>query len=180
VFCRSLLVLLCVFFFWSLYCLSFFDWLLLSTPLTSSNFSFGHCIVCLSLIDYFWVLLWHLQTFLLVIVLYVFLWLTTSEYSFDIFKLFFWSLYCLSFFDWLLLSTPLTSSSFSFGHCIVCLSLIDYFWVLRWHLQAFLLVIVLSVFRWLTTSEYSFDIFKFHYPWRKHHVPLDLQITLAF
>jgi hypothetical protein len=42
------------------------------------------------------------------------------------------------------------------------------------------LVIVLSVFRWLTTSEYSFDIFKFHYPWRKHHVPLDLQITLAF
>jgi hypothetical protein len=84
-----------------------------------ANFSFGHCIVCLSLIDYFWVLHWHLQTFLLVIVLSVFRWLTTSEYSFDIFKLFFWSLYCMSFVDWLLLSTPLTSSNFSFGHCIV-------------------------------------------------------------
>jgi hypothetical protein len=38
-FCRSLFVLL-PFFFWPLYCLSFFDLLLLITPLVSSNFFF--------------------------------------------------------------------------------------------------------------------------------------------
>ena len=37
-FCSSLFVLF-YFFFWSLYCLSFFDLLLLMTPLVSSNVS---------------------------------------------------------------------------------------------------------------------------------------------
>ena len=46
-------------FFWPLYCPSFFDWRLLITPLVS----FGHCIVCLSLIYGCWWPLWYLQTF---------------------------------------------------------------------------------------------------------------------
>ena len=125
--------------FWSLCCLYFFDIRILITPLVS----FGHCVVCISLIYVFWLLLWYL----LVIVLSVFLWYTYSDYSFGIF----WSLCCLYFFDIRILITPLVS----FGHCVVCISLIYVFWLLLWYL----LVIVLSVFLWYTYSDYSFGIF---------------------
>jgi hypothetical protein len=104
--------------FWSLCCLSFFDWQLLITPLVS----FGHCIVC-SLIYSFWLPLWYL----LAIVLSFLPWFTASDYLFGIF----WPLCCLSFLD-LLLITPLVS----FGHCIVCSSLIYSFWLHLWYLQA--------------------------------------------
>jgi hypothetical protein len=132
--------MLLFFFFWSLYCLSFFDLRLLITSLVSSNcscsLSFGHCIAFLSLIYGFWLPLWYLQTglvlFLLVIVLPFFLCFSASDYLFGIFKMllffFFWSLYCLSFFDLQLLITSLVSSnwscSLSCGHCIAFLSLI--------------------------------------------------------
>jgi hypothetical protein len=124
--------------FWSLCCLSFFDWQLLITPLVSCD----HCVVCPSLIDSFWLPLWYLVT----IVLSVLLWLTASDYLFGIF----WPLYCLSFFDWQLLITPLVS----FGHCIVC-SLIYSFWLPLWYLLA----IVLSFLPWFTASDYLFGIF---------------------
>ena len=78
-----------VFFFWSLYCLSF-DLRLLITPLVS----FGHCVVCPSIYG-FWLPLWYL----LVIVLSV-LRFTASDYTIGIF----WSLCCLSF-DLRLLTT---------------------------------------------------------------------------
>jgi hypothetical protein len=126
--------------FWSLYCLSFFDLRLLITCLVS----FGHCIVCPSLIYDFWLPVWYL----LVIVLSVLLWFTASDYY--LFGIF-WSLYCLPFFDLRLLITCLVS----FGHCIVCPSLIYGFWLLPvWYL----LVIVLSVL-WFTASDYLFGIF---------------------
>jgi hypothetical protein len=137
-------------FLWSLYCLSFFDLQLLITSFISSNcscsLSFGHCIAFLSLIYSFWLPLWYLQNvlvlFLLVIVLPFFLWFTTSDYLFGIFKpvlfSFFWSLYCLSFFDLR-------------------------FWLPLWYLQTvlvlFLLVIVLPFFLWFTASDYLFGIF---------------------
>jgi hypothetical protein len=139
-------------------------------------FSFGHCIVCPSSIYGFWLPLWYLQTvlvlFLLVIVLPFFLWFTASDYLFGIFKLllfsFFWSLYCLSFFDLRLQITPLVSSncccSLSSGHCIVFLSLIYGFILPLWYLQTVLvlvpLVIVLPFFLWFTASDYPFGIFK--------------------
>jgi hypothetical protein len=103
-------------------------------------FSFGHCVICSSLIYGFWLPLWYL----LVIVLSV-LWFTGSDYPFGIF----WSLCCL-FFDLHVLITPLVS----FGHCVVC-SLVYRFWLPIWYL----LVIVLSVL-WFTSSDYPFDIFK--------------------
>ena len=43
----------------------------------------------------------------------------------------------------------------SFGHCIVCLSLTYGQWLSLWYL----LVIVLSVFLWLTANAHSFGIF---------------------
>jgi hypothetical protein len=107
------------------------------------NFSFGHCIVCSSLIYCFWLPLWYL----LAIVLSVLLWFTASDYPFGIF----WPLYCVFFFDLLLLITPLVS----FGHCIVCSSLIYCFWLPLWYLLA----IVLSVLLWFTASDYHFGIF---------------------
>ena len=124
--------------FWSLYCLSFIDLRLLISPLVS----FGHCIVCLSLIYGFWFPLWYL----LVIVLSVFHWITASDFPFGII----WSLYCLSFIELRLLISPLVS----FGHCIVCLSLIYSFWFPLWYH----LVIVLSVFHWFTASDFPFGI----------------------
>jgi hypothetical protein len=89
--------------FWPLYCLSYALRLLI-TPLAS----FGHCIVCLSTLYGFSILLWYL----LVIVLSVLLRFTASHCSFGIF----WPLHCLSFYALRLLITPLVS----FGHCIVC------------------------------------------------------------
>ena len=124
---------------WPLCCLSFFDLQILITPLVS----FGHCVVCHSLIYRFWLLLWCLVA----IVLSVILWFTDSDYSFGIL----WPLCCLSFFDLQILITPLVS----FGHCVVCHSLIYRFWLLLWYLVA----IVLSVILWFTDSDYSFGIF---------------------
>ena len=65
------------YFFWPLYCQSFFELQLLITPLVS----FGHCIVSPSLTYSFWLLLWYL----LAIVLSVLLRVTASDYSFGIF-----------------------------------------------------------------------------------------------
>jgi hypothetical protein len=164
--------------FWSLWCLSFFDLQILVTPLVS----FGHCVVCPSLIDRFWLPLWNL----VVIVLSVLLWFTDSGYLFGIF----WPLCCLSFIYLQILVTPLVS----FGHCVVCPSLIYRFWLPLWYLLVivlsvllyrfwlplwylvaivlspsliyrfwfplwYLLVIVLSVLLWFTDSGYPFGIF---------------------
>jgi hypothetical protein len=85
--------------------------------------------------------------YLLAIVLSVFHWFTASDFPFGIF----WSLYCLYFIDLQLLISPLVS----FGHCIVCISLIYSFWFPLWYL----LVIVLSVFHWFTASDFPFGIF---------------------
>ena len=107
---------------------------------------------------------------------------TDSVYPFDILKLFFWPLYCLSF-ELRLLITHLLSSNSSFSHCIVSsssiygfwipfsifklffwplyrLSLIYAFWFLLWYLQTLRLVIVSSVL-WFTPSDFLFGIFKF-------------------
>ena len=125
--------------FWPLYCLSFYALRLLITPLVS----FGHCIVCPSMLYGFSLPLWYL----LAIVLSVLLRFTASHYSFDIF----WSLYCLSFYALRLLITPLVY----FGHCIVCPSTLYGFSLLLWYLLA----IVLSVLLRFTASHYSFGIF---------------------
>ena len=97
---------------------------------------------------------------------------TVSDYTFDISKLFlsffFWSLYCLFFFDlWLLLTLlifPNFSCPFSFGHYIVCSSLIYDFCLHLWYFQTFLvlflLVIILSVLLRFTASDYTLDISK--------------------
>ena len=89
--------------FWPLYCLSFFALRLLVTSLVS----FGHCIVCPSLLYGFWlpVPLWYL----LAIVLFVLLCFTASGYRY-LFGIF-WPLYCLSFFTLRLLVTSLVSSN---------------------------------------------------------------------
>ena len=83
--------------------------------------SFGHCVVCPSVIDSFWLPIWYL----LAIVLSVLLWLTASDYLFGIF----WPFCCLSFCDWLLLITHLVSCD----HCVVC-PVIDSFWLPIWYL----------------------------------------------
>jgi hypothetical protein len=119
--------------FWPLYCLSFELWLLI-TPLIY----FGYCIVC-PLHYGFWLLFWYTLAIALSV-----LWITVSDYPFDIF----WPMYCLSFELWLLI-TPLVSV----GHCIVC-PLHYGFWLLFWYTLA----IALSVL-WITTSDYPFDIF---------------------
>jgi hypothetical protein len=152
---------------------------LLITPLVF----FVHCIVRISSIYDFWLLHWYN----LVIVLSFRRLFTASDYSFSIIcPLYFppfvnlrlpitslvyfdycisvlrlftdsdyyfgilWSLYCLYVVYLLLLITPLIS----FGHCIVRTSSIYGFWLLLWHI----LVIVLSVLRLLTASDYLFGI----------------------
>ena len=125
--------------FWYLYCLSFYALRLLITPFVS----FGHCIVCLSTLYGFSLLLWCI----LAIVLSVLLRFTASHYTFGIF----WSLYCLSFYALRLLITPLVS----FGHCIVCLSTLYGFSLRLWYLLA----IVLSVLLRFPASHYYFGIF---------------------
>ena len=152
----------CIFkvFFWLLSCLSFVDLRLLTSPLVSSNFSFGYCPVCPLLIYSFLLLLFYLQTFLLAIVLSVLCWFTASYFSSCIFKLFFWLLSGLSFFDLRILTSPLVSSNFSFGDSPVCPLLIYEFLLLLFYLQTFLLAIVLSVLCWFTTSYFSSCIFK--------------------
>jgi hypothetical protein len=106
--------------------------------------TFGHCVVCSSLIYGFWLPLWYL----LVIVFSVPLWYTDSDYPFGIF----WPLCFLFLFDIRILIAPLVS----FGHCVFCSSLIYGFWLPLWYLLA----IVFSVPLWYTDSDYPFGIFK--------------------
>jgi Na+-translocating ferredoxin:NAD+ oxidoreductase RnfD subunit len=94
-------------------------------------------------IYWFWLSLWYL----LAIVFSVLRRFTDSDCPFGIF----WPLYCVFFVDWLILISPLVS----FGHCIVCSSLIYWFWLPLWYLLA----IVLSVFRRFTYYDCPFDIF---------------------
>ena len=147
-------------------------------------FSFGHCVVCFSLIYGLWLPFWYI----LAIVLSVLLWYTDSDYPSGIF----WPLCFLFFFDIRILITPMVSfghwvvcSSLiygfwlplwylwplcclfffdiriliapvvSFGHCVVCSSLIYGFWLPLWYLLA----IVLSVLLRYTDSDYPFGIF---------------------
>jgi hypothetical protein len=121
--------------FWPLCCLSFFDLRIMIIPLVS----FGHWVVCPSLIYGLWLSLWYL----LAIVLSV-LWFTHFDYPFGIF----WPLSCLSF-DLHILIIPLVS----FGHWVVC-PLIYIFWLSLWYLLA----IELSVL-WFTHFDYPFGIF---------------------
>ena len=105
--------------------------------------SFGHCVVCSSMIYRFWVHPWYL----LAIVFSVLLWYTDSDYPLGIF----WPLCCLFFYDIQILITPLVS----FGHSVFCSSMIYRFSLPPW----FLLAIVLSVLLWYTDSEYPLGIF---------------------
>ena len=125
--------------FWPLCCLTFFDLQILITSLLS----FGHCVVSPSSIYRFWLHLWYL----LAIVLSDLLLFTDYDYLFGIF----WPLCCLTFFDLQILITPLLS----FGHCVVCYSLIYWFWLPLWYLLA----IVLSDLLRFTDSDYLFGIF---------------------
>ena len=117
--------------FWPL-CLFFYDLGIVITPLVS----FGHCVVCSSMIYRFWLQPWYLLVIsssmiyrfwlhpwcLSAIVLSVLLWYTDSDYTLGIF----WSLCCLFFYDIQILITPLVS----FGHCVVCSSMIYRLWLL--------------------------------------------------
>jgi hypothetical protein len=151
----------CIFklFFWLLSCVSVADLRILTSPLVSSNYFFGYCPVCPSLIYGFLLLLLYLQTFLLAIVLSVLYWFMASYFSYYIFKLFFWLLPCLFFVDLRFLTSPLVSSNISFGYCPVCPLLIYGFLLLLLYLQTFLLAIVLSVLCWFTASYFSSCIF---------------------
>jgi hypothetical protein len=120
---RSLVLYVCFvdcclsFFFWPLCCLSFFDLWILITPLVSC----GHCVVSPSIYG-FWLPLWYLVAIVLSVLRFM-----DSDYPFGIL----WPLCCLSFFDLLILITPLVSS----GHCVVCPSSIYGFWLPLWYLQ---------------------------------------------
>ena len=105
--------------------------------------SFGHCVVCYSLIYWIWLPLWYL----LAIVLSDLLRFTDSDYTFGIF----WPLCCLTFFDLQILITSLVS----FGHCVVSPSSIYRFWLTLWYLLA----IVLSDLLRFTDSDYTFGVF---------------------
>jgi hypothetical protein len=120
--------------FWPLCCLFFFSIRILITSLVS----FGHCVVCSSLVYGFWLPLWYLLT----IVLSVLLQYTDSDYLFGIF----WPLCCLFFFGIRILITSLVS----FDHCVVCSSSVYGFWLPLWYLLA----IVLSVLLRYTDSDY--------------------------
>ena len=145
-----------------LYCLSFFYLRLLITPLVSSRlslsycpFSFCHCIVCPSSIYGFWLPHWYLQA------------------SVCPFVLFLLSLYCLSFYLRLLI-TSLVSTSLSLSFCpfhfVIVLSVLllftasDYpfgiFKIIFVLLSLFPFVIVLSVLLLFTASDYLIGIFK--------------------
>jgi hypothetical protein len=135
--------------FWPWPCLFFFDLQILITSLVS----FGHCVVCYSLIYRFWLPLWYL----LAIVLSVLLWFTDSDYLFGIF----WPLCCLFFFDLQILITSLVS----FGHCVVCSSLI--YRIFLCNLLStivcpfvFLLLAMILSAPQFRVSDYPFGIFK--------------------
>jgi hypothetical protein len=124
--------------FCPLYCSYFVYLLLLITPLIY----FGHCIVRTSSLYVFWFPLWYI----LVIVLSVLCLFMASDYPFGLF----WSMYCPYFVYLRLLITSLVY----FGHCIVHTSSIYGFWLLLWYI----LVIVLSLLRQFTPSDYFFGI----------------------
>ena len=124
---------------WLFYRLSYFDLSLQITTLVS----FGHCIVCPTLIYAFWLPL----CYMLAILSSVRLQFMPSDYTFGIF----WPLYRLSYFDlWL----PITNLV-SVGHCIVCPTSIYAFWLPIWYLLA----IVSSVLLWFMPSDYHIGIF---------------------
>ena len=165
--------------FWSLYCL-YVVYLRLITPLVY----FGHCIVRTSSIYAFWLLLWYnlsivfsalrqftssdyffgifwllyirtssiygfwlLLWYIVVTILSVCRLFASSDYPFDIF----WSLYS----PYVVYIRLLITSLAYFGHCIVGTSSINGFWLPLWYI----VVIVLSVLRLFTASDYSFGIF---------------------
>jgi hypothetical protein len=118
---------------WPLYRLSYFDKCLLITPLLYV----GHCIFRPTSINAFWLSL----SYMLAIVSSVLLRFMPSDCHIGIF----WPLYRLSYFNVCLLITPLVS----FGHCIVCPTLICAFWLPLWYLLA----IVSSVLLWLSRTD---------------------------
>jgi hypothetical protein len=124
---------------WPLYRLSYFDLCLLITHLVS----FGHCIVCPTLIYAFWLPHWYL----LAILSSVLLQCMSSDNPFVICC----PLYRLSYFDLCLLITPLVSV----GHCIVCRTSMYVFWVQL----CYMLAIVSSVLLRFMPSDYLFGIF---------------------
>jgi hypothetical protein len=115
------------------------------------SFSFGHCIVCPSSMDTFWLLycLSFFNGYLLTIVLSVLLQWIPSDHcivcpsSMDTF----WPLYCLFFFNGYLLTIVLSVllQWIPSDHCIVCSSSMDTFWLSFWYLQTSLLVITHAV-----------------------------------
>jgi hypothetical protein len=104
--------------------------------LSFCTFSFGHCVVCSSLLYGLWLPFWYL----LAIVLSVLLRYTDYDYLFDIF----WPLCCLFLFAIRIMITSLVS----FGHCVVCSSSLYGFWL------PLCLAIVLSVLLRYTDSDY--------------------------
>ena len=106
-------------------------------------FSFDYCIACSSMYV-FWLPLWYLHLLTIVLLALLF---TSSHYPFGIF----WSLYCPYFVYLRLLITPLVY----FSRCIVLTSSIYSFWLLLWYI----LVVVLSLLRLFTASDYFFGIF---------------------
>ena len=133
---------------WPLYCLSFELRLLIT-----SLIYFGHCIFC-PLIYGFWLPIWYTLAILLSV-----LWITASDYLFDIL----WPLYCLSF-ELRLLITHLIY----FSHCIVC-PLKYGFWLPLWYTLA----IVLHVL-WITASDYFFDIL-----WALYCLSFELRLLIT-
>ena len=108
--------------FWPLYWLSFYLRLLMTTLVY-----FGHCIICPSIYD-FWLPRWHLLAIVLTVLLF-----TAADDDVGIF----WSLYWLSFYLRLLMTTLV-----SFGHCIDCPSIYGFWWS-RWYLLAIVLTLLL-------------------------------------
>ena len=125
-------------------------------PFTASDYpliSFGHCVICPSIYS-FWLPLWYLLVIVLSVPPF-----TASDCPFDIF----WSLCYLSLHLQLLIA-PLIS----FGHCVICPSIYN-FWLPLWYL----LIIVLSVPPF-TASDCPFDIF-----WSLCYLSLHLELLIA-
>jgi hypothetical protein len=115
---------------------------------------FCHCIVCP--LNYgFWLPLWYILAIALSV-----LWITASDYPFDIL----WPLYCLSF-ELRLLITSLVS----FGHCIVCP--LNYgFWLPLWYTLAIVLPVL-----WTTAFDYLFYIL-----WPLYCLSFELRLLITY
>ena len=127
----------------------------LISPLISSNFSCWS-LYCLSCDLPFWLPHWCLQTFLVghCIACHV---IYSSDYPFDIFKLFLLVIvFPVMWFT--VLITPLISSSFSCWS-VYCLSCDLQFWLPLWYLQTFLVGHCIAC-HVIYSSDYPFDIFK--------------------